>query len=312
MAYFRLFRVVNLLIIALIMYLMRFFLFEPSFEIDKIMNPFSELQYAMLVMTYVLISAGGYALNDYYDIGMDEINRPGKTVLRNKLPLRAGMTWFIIMTTAGIILGSILAYQMKSFSMYFFPVFIAGLYWFYSTKYKRELLSGNIVVSVLAAISIVLVFLYYVLSFNSTGQIPITSFPYLKKAVLIYASFAFLITFIREIVKDVVDVKGDTEFDCTNIPIKYGKKETKMILQILSFIFLAALLYFVYLTWKMDKTYLMYYVVVILIPMFIYFIFQLRKAKENNDYRALSTILKIYMVAGILSIQLLDLSNKWG
>lgn len=312
MAYFRLFRVVNLLIIVLIMYVLRFFLFEPSFNIDKISNPFTELQFVMFVLTYVFITAGGYALNDYYDIGMDEINRPGKTILRNKLPLRAGMTWFIIMTSIGVVIGMVLAYQMGSTSMYMFPIFVAGMYWFYSTKYKRELLSGNIVVSVLATLSILLVFLYYVLSFSKTNQFPILSFSYIKRAVLIYSVFAFYITFIREIVKDVIDVKGDKEFKCTNIPINYGKKETKLILQILSYVFLAALLGFAFLSWQMHKTYLLYYIVIILIPLFVYFILQLRKAKENSDYKTLATLLKIYMVAGILSIQLLDLSNQWG
>ncbi|MBN2727960.1 MAG: geranylgeranylglycerol-phosphate geranylgeranyltransferase [Bacteroidales bacterium] len=312
MAYLKLFRVVNLLIIALIMYLLRFFLFEPAFALDNIVNPFTELQFAMLVLTYVFITAGGYAINDYYDIGMDEINRPGKTILRNKLPLRAGMNLFFVMTAIGIAIGLVLAYQMGSFSMYFFPIFVAAMYWFYSTKYKRELMSGNLVVSFLAALSILLVFLYFVLSFTKTNQFPVLSFPYIKRAVLIYAGFAFYITFLREMIKDIIDVEGDKEFKCTNIAIKYGQKETNLIVQILSYFFLAALLVFAYFSWQMGKTYLTYYIAVILIPFFVYFIIQLRKAKGKGDYRSLATLLKIYMVAGILSIQLLDLSNQWG
>ena len=311
MAYLKLFRVVNLIIIAFIMYLLRFYLFEPSFEIDNIANIFTEWQFALIVLTYVLISAGGYAINDYYDIGMDEINRPGKTVLRNKLPLRAGMSWFIVLTGLGIALGMIVAYQLESRSMYFFPIFVAALYWFYSTKYKREIFSGNLVVSFLAALSIILVFLYYVLSFSKTGQFPVLSFPYIKKAVLIYAGFAFYITFIRELVKDVIDVKGDKEFNCKNIPIKYGLKKSRIILLVLSFAFIAALLLFAFFTYKMNKTYLFYYILVILLPLFIYFILQLLKAKKESDYKPLALFLKIYMLAGIVSIQLLDLSNKW-
>lgn len=311
MAYLRLFRVVNLIIIAFIMYLLRFYLFEPAFEIDNIANTFTEWQFALIVLSYVLISAGGYAINDYYDIGMDEINRPGKTILRNKLSLRAGMTCFIVLTSIGIVIGMIVAYQLESRSMYFFPIFVAALYWFYSTKYKREIFSGNLVVSSLAALSVILVFLYYVLSFSKSGQFPVLSFPYIKKAVLIYAGFAFYITFIREVVKDLIDVKGDKEFNCNNIAIKYGLKKTKIILLVLSFVFLAALLLFAFFTYKMNKTYLFYYVLVILLPLFIYFIFQLMKSKKESDYKPLSLFLKIYMLAGIVSIQLLDLSNKW-
>ncbi|HPF01549.1 MAG TPA: UbiA family prenyltransferase, partial [Bacteroidales bacterium] len=117
MAYFRLFRVVNLLIMALIMYFFRFFLFESALGFENIASPLSELQFGMLVGMFVLLAAGGYALNDYYDIGMDEINNPEKTVLRKKLPLSAGQNWFFILTAAGLVIGFILAFMLKATSL---------------------------------------------------------------------------------------------------------------------------------------------------------------------------------------------------
>lgn len=311
MAYFRLFRVVNLFIMALIMVFVKFFLFDPSLALDKVASPLSDLQFIWLVATYMFIAAGGYAINDYYDIGMDEINRPGKTVLRNKIPLSYGQNLFFILTAIGVLSGFGLAYTLQSTTLYFMPVFVAALFWFYSTKYKREFVSGNLVVAFLAALNIGIVYIYYTLSFPGIGDFPVNVFPYITKIVVIFASFAFFVTFIREIIKDVVDIEGDSKFDCKNIAIHFGVKETKLILYVLSFVLLAAILVFVYFTWKLNKDYLFYYVLVVLVPMWIYFISNLFKAKETDDFKPLALFLKIFMVAGIVSLQLLDMSNQW-
>ncbi len=311
MDYIRLFRVVNLLIMALIMVFVKFFLFDPSLALDKVASPLSDMQFIWLVATYMLIAAGGYAINDYYDVGMDEINRPDKTVLRNKLPLSLGQNLFFILTAIGVLSGFGLAYTLQSTTLYFMPVFVAALFWFYSTKYKREMVSGNLVVAFLAALNIGIIFIYYTLSFPSIGDFPIKMFPYITKIVIIFASFAFFVTFIREIVKDVVDIKGDTEFGCKNIAIHFGIKETKLVLYVLSFVLLAAIMVFAYFTWKLNKDYLFWYIVVVILPMWIYFISNLFKAKDTNDFKPLALFLKIFMVAGIVSLQLLDMSNQW-
>jgi len=311
MAYFRLFRVVNLLIMALTMYFFKYFLFDAALAYENTIAPLNDLQFAMLVGVFVLLAAGGYAINDYYDVGMDEINKPGKTILRNKLPLSAGQTWFFILTAAGILLGCALAFLLKSTSLYFMPVFLAAMYWFYTTKYKREFLSGNLVVSFMAALNIGIIYIYYILAFRHVGDFPVLMFPYITRAVLIYSSFAFFITFIREVVKDVMDVEGDKEFECVNIPIKYGIKTTKIILLVLSFAFMAVLVWFAFFSMKLNKSYLFYYIIILLAPLWIFITRNLWIAKEKKDFKDIASFLKIYMVAGIVSIQLLEMSNQW-
>ncbi len=311
MAYFRLFRVVNLLIIAFIMYFLRYFLFEPVMEVEHMTSPLSDLQFAWLVLTYLVLTAGGYALNDYYDIGMDEINRPGKTVLRNILPLKAGLNLFFILTAIGVLSGFALAWTLKSTTLYFIPVFVSALYWFYTTKYKREFISGNLVVSFLAALGVGIVFVYYVLSFPTVGFFPYRMWPYLYTIVIVFASFAFYLTFIREIVKDVIDTNGDKEFGCDNIPIRFGMAETRIILIILASVLLGGIGVFAWFTYSLNKSYLFYYLVIVMIPMSIYLINQLVRAKEIKDYKAISLFLKIMMVVGMVSLQILDMSNKW-
>ncbi|MPM04355.1 1,4-dihydroxy-2-naphthoate octaprenyltransferase [bioreactor metagenome] len=311
MAYFRLFRVVNLLIMALIMYFVRFFLFDSALAFENIVSPLTELQFAMLVGMFVLFGAGGYSLNDYFDIGMDEINNPGKTVLRDKLPLSAGLNWFFILTAAGLVVGFILAFMLKSTTLYFMPVFLAAMYWFYSTKYKREFLSGNLVVSLMAAFNVGIIYIYYIMAFVKVGTIPVIMMPYINTTVIIFTSFAFYITFIREVVKDIPDMEGDKEFECNNLPIKLGVKNTKIILLSLSVVFLAALTYFAFYSFQLSKSYLMYFIVILLIPYWIFIMRSLWIAKEKKDFKDLATMLKIYMIAGIFSLQLLHMSNQW-
>lgn len=311
MAYFRLFRVVNLLIMALIMYFFRFFLFESALGFENIASPLSELQFGMLVGMFVLLAAGGYALNDYYDIGMDEINNPEKTVLRKKLPLSAGQNWFFILTAAGLVIGFILAFMLKATSLYFMPVFIAALYWFYTTKYKREFLSGNLVVSFMAALNVGIIYIYYIMAFIKVGTLPVIMMPYINAVTIVFAVFAFYLTFIREVVKDIPDIKGDQEFECSNFPIKLGIKRTKIILLILSFAFMAALAYFAYYSYDTKRSCLMYYILFLLVPFWIFIVRNLWKAKENKDFKDIALMLKVYMVAGVFSLQLLHMSNKW-
>lgn len=311
MAYFRLFRVVNLLIMALIMYFFRFFLFESALGFENIASPLSELQFAMLVGMFVLLAAGGYALNDYYDIGMDEINNPEKTVLRKKLPLSAGQNWFFILTAAGLVIGFILAFMLKATSLYFMPVFIAALYWFYTTKYKREFLSGNLVVSFMAALNVGIIYIYYIMAFIKVGTLPVIMMPYINAVTIVFAVFAFYLTFIREVVKDIPDMKGDQAFDCINFPIKLGIKTTRIVLLILSFVFLAALAYFAFYSYDTKRSYLMYYILFLLVPFWIFIVRNLWKAKENKDFKDIALMLKVYMVAGVFSLQLLHMSNKW-
>jgi len=311
MAYFRLFRVFNLMIIALIMFFFKFFLFDVALAFDGVESPLSNWQFIWMVATYVVLTAGGYAINDYYDIGMDEINKPDKTVLRNKIPLSAGQNWFFILTAVGLISGCGLAWVLNTTTLYFVPVFVAALYWFYSTKYKRELLAGNITVAILAALNILIVYIYFILTFHRIQDFPVSMFSFINKVVFIYAMFAFLVTFIREVIKDIPDVEGDKEFDCDNLPIRYGIKNTKTILLILSALFLLILGYFGYYSIGLKKMYLMYYIFIILIPFWIYFMRGLYKANEKKDFTDLATLLKLYMLAGIFSLQMFDITNAW-
>lgn len=304
MSYFRLFRVVNLLIIALMMYFTRFFIIEPAFIVDNSVIPINEWQFLLLVFTFVLISAGGYAINDYYDAGMDEINRKEKRVLNNQLPYETGKNSFYILTALGLIAGTILAFWLNSIKLVFMPPFIAALYWFYSTKYKREFLIGNISVAFLAFLGVGIVWIYYMMSGLSIKSLPVTTFSSMNKLILFFSFFAFITTFIREVVKDIIDVEGDKAYECDNLPIRFGEQHTKnivLVIGILQWLFLAYFTGFMY--WSGQKT-LAYFMGGIMLPFCAYWLIELRKAKDKNQYTTVSNLVKLFMVMGILSMLL--------
>lgn len=304
MSYLKLFRVVNLLIIALMMYFTRFFIIEPAFMVDKSTIPVNEWQFLLLVFTFLLISAGGYAVNDYFDAGMDEINRKEKRVLNNTLPLKAGRNSFYFLTAAGILTGIILAFWLKSSKLAFMPFFIAALYWFYSTKYKREFLIGNISVAFLAFCGVGIVWIYYVMAGLSIKSLPVAAFNDMNKLVLFFAFFAFLATFIREIVKDIVDVEGDKAFECVNLPIKLGEKKAKNVAMITGILLWVMLALFIILLYLSGQKMIAYFMGGIMLPFNIYWLLELRKAKEKSQFVTVSNLLKMFMVMGILSMSL--------
>lgn len=302
MKYFKLFRGLNLLIIAMMMYLTRFFIVEPAFRLDSSIIPINEIQFALMVFTFLLITAGGYAINDYFDTGMDEINRKEKRILNNYLPLNVGKNSFYILTIAGIILGIALALWLKSTKLIFIPLFIAALYWFYSTKYKRELIIGNMAVSFLAFLGVGVVWIYYVMAGLAIKSLPVAAFSTMNKLILIYAGFAFLATFAREIVKDLSDVEGDKAFDCKNIPIRWGEKTAKNIVFSIGIVLSLALLYFSYFMFINDQRMLAYFSVGLLFPFNIYWMIELKKANESKHYQSTATLQKLFIVMGILSM----------
>lgn len=304
MSYFKLLRPLNLLIAAVLMYFVRFQIIEPFMLAEHPQASINELQWALIVLSYVLLMAGGYALNDYYDIGMDEINRPEKTILRTKIPLSRGRNLFYILSAIGIATGMAAAILFDTKKLLFLPLVIALMYWFYSTKYKREYISGNIVVSLLAAFGVLIPWLYMLLHLLANGNLPVISFKGMNMVVGAYAFFAFFVTFIREVVKDIPDTKGDNEFACRNLPIVLGIAKTKKILIWLSMLFLTIIAATAYYCWTHKMEYLAMFMLFIMAPLWIYFIMQLKKADSNDDFKTVSTLLKIIIVTGILSMQL--------
>ncbi|MFZ4402395.1 MAG: geranylgeranylglycerol-phosphate geranylgeranyltransferase [Bacteroidales bacterium] len=257
----------------------------------------------LLILATVLIAAGGNVLNDYFDIKIDLINRPDKVIVGNIISRPATMIYYQILTGLGILCGLYLAYIASSFTLCFIFIIVPGLLWFYSASYKRQFLTGNLIVAFMAALSILVVgitqlaFLEKVYG-NLIFETPIPSIFY--GWIGGFALFAFLCTWIREIIKDIEDEIGDREMECRTMPIKWGIAKTKLFLYALIILTVAGLFVINGLFIHFEGSLTIRYIIFGLAIPFIALIYMIFAAKSVADFHQASTLSKVIMLIGIL------------
>jgi len=309
LSYLKMIRPVNLLILAVTQYLVLFFLIRPIMlhnNCDIITN---QLDFALFVLSNVLLAAAGYAINDYYDTRIDKINNPEKNVLLQGVPAKNAVNLNYILNAIACLLGFYCAWKVGFIKLGFLPLVVALALYFYALKYKRQFLIGNIVVSLVIAYSILVVWLFQFFAIKSDATVftsMLNSYMVISYFVIGFAVFAFFITFIREIIKDIEDIEGDRADGCNTVPIKLGIPKTKTV--ILGFIlFTIVLLAFAQTLLYTDYMITAWYLILVQ-GMLIFLIFKLMKAKEKADFHFLSLFTKIIMIAGLLATQLLYLT----
>jgi len=302
-AYFKLLRFQNLLFLAFSQYLMFEVVLFPILQTFGFETVFESGSMTLLILATVLIAAGGNVLNDYFDVKIDLINRPDKVIVGNLIPRQATMIYYQILTGLGILCGLYLAFIASSFTLCFIFIIVTGLLWFYSASYKRQFLTGNLIVAFMAALSILVVgitqlaFLEKVYG-NLIFETPIPSLFY--GWIGGFALFAFLCTWIREIIKDVEDEIGDREMECRTMPIKWGIPKTKLFLYALIILTVAGLFIFNELFIHFDGSLTIRYIIFGLAIPFIVLIYMIFAAKTVADFHQASTLSKVIMLIGVL------------
>ncbi|PLW99858.1 MAG: prenyltransferase [Marinilabiliales bacterium] len=316
-AFFKLIRVQNLLIIAILQYFVRWFIIYPVLDDFGLEFQLSELVFASLVMATVMLTAAGYVINDYFDRPTDLVNRPDTVIVGKSLNRRVAIILHIVFNVLGVAFGSYVSYKSGFFELSMIYIVVTGLLWYYSTTYKRQLLIGNIIVAFLTAAVPLLVAIYEVPQLNLTYADILeegASFNYLFYYTLIVAYFAFLMTLIREIVKDIEDLEGDNAFDRNTLPVVIGVKNTKIVV-IALIVFTISSLIFIYHTYLEYLVYiepiytLMYFIIGISLPLLV-LIWVVLRADSKKQYHLASNFTKIIMLVGILYLVYRELINK--
>ena len=302
-SYLKLIRWKNLLFIILIQWLMQHAVVYPLLQTFGFETTQYCTFYLLLMAATVLIAAGGYIINDYFDVKIDRINKPEKVIVGAEVSLRSAMLLYQILTGAGTAAGIMLAFLSGSFTLGFIFILTPGLLWFYSASYKRQFVIGNLIVSLSSALSILVVGVLAValLKTEYSGELlqqtPVPAQIYGLTGG--FAGFAFLLTWIREIIKDMEDVEGDKELECRTMPIKWGEKKTKYFLYALILLTIGALLhvnqYFIHFEGNFTLRYLIFGLAIPLLVL-IYLIF---KGKKKEDFKQASNLSKFIMLAGI-------------
>jgi 4-hydroxybenzoate polyprenyltransferase len=307
----KLVRVQNLFIVALTMVLMRYAIIEPILSIlpfsaagstgaEQMVLQFAWYDFIILVLSTVFITAAGYVINDYFDIKTDLVNR-GKVIVGTVVSRRKAMMWHNILNVLGITGGFYVSYKIGYFWLGIFFLLISGLLYFYSATYKRQLLVGNIIVSILtAAVPFMVVVFDIAPVYTYYSQIA-SDMPSL--AILFYwvggfSVFAFLVSLAREMVKDMEDYEGDRAYGSNSLPVAMGMKGAKTVtVSIVAIIIL--LLLFVWYFHLNDLITILYIGSVLILPLLIAVYFTV-KGKDQRDFHIASLWIKIVMLSGIL------------
>lgn len=261
----------------------------------------SDWQYALLVVSTVLIAAGGYVINDIFDQETDIINNPKNTIIGNSISEGNAYYIYVGLTITGVAIGMYLSNVIQKPGFVVLFILIAALLYFYASTLKQTLLLGNILVASLLSFSVLLIgfFDLYPATYDGNVQKMSLVFSILKD----YAIFAFMLNFIREIVKDLEDVNGDYNLKMSTLPIVIGIHKTSKVVFVLLLISIVILGFYLYANVMQNSLYFasVFALIFILTPL-IYCSIQMWNAKIIKDFNHVSTVLKFVIFFGILSI----------
>ncbi len=297
MSYLNLIRYQNLIIIAMIQVFIRFGLFLPLGADITLSN----FEFALLILATICLAAAGNIINDIYDVAIDKINKPAQVLIGKKISEKRAFNLFVVLNVIGVGIGFYLANLIgkPAFSALF--ILISALLYLYATYLKAIPLIGNIVISTLVALSLIIVGLFDLLpAINFLNQ-DYQSFAF--RMVLDYAFFAFIINLIREIVKDIQDINGDKNGDMNTLPIAIGRKRASYVAFGIGIFTLFATIYYIYVHLYNYTIAILYFLLFIIAPL-LYFCTKIWDAKDKSDYAFLSKLLKAIMLLGMCSILL--------
>lgn len=295
--FLKLIRYKNLLLIITTQLLIKYALFE-AFNISITLSSFG---FALLCFSTVCIAAAGNIINDIFDAETDRINKPSKQIVGKTISEKAALNSYIILTILGVGTGFYLSNLIgrPGFSAIF--IIISALLYLYATYLKNILLLGNIIISGLVAMVIIIMGIFELLPAitpaNQQTQAIIFSI------LLDYAFFAFMINWLREMIKDQEDVNGDYNTGRNTIPVALGKARANKVIFIVGLIPLVSVLYYMY-NYLFANIYALLYALILLIGPLLYFLSTLLSSKTPKDFARLSIILKIVMVLGLVSLGL--------
>ncbi len=310
--FLKLIRWPNLLIVAFTMILMRYAVIEPVIskitvsiiggtgEMTPLSLQFPWYDFLILILATVCLTAGGYVINDYFDIRTDLINR-GEVIVGSKVPRRQAMLWHNILNLIGVAAGFYISWKAGYFWMGMLFLIVSGLLYFYSASYKRQFLVGNIVVAVLTAMVPLLVVVYEWPALYRYYEVNAFSSPDVN--IIFYwvggfALFAFITTLTREIIKDIEDFEGDQAYGRNTVPVVTGILTARIIAIILTAVTIA-MLYIVWNIFLHDKITLIYISAAVVVPLAIV-IYRLILSPGKRQLHSASRLMKIAQCTGVL------------
>ncbi len=319
-------RALNLGYIVLCMYLIRYCLIEPIYGLLTYEPTLSHLAFAALVLSTVLIAAGGYVINDYFDQQTDLINKPDKVLIGKKISAQQSVRLYAVLTIAGILIGGVLAYMMGSWRLIFVHLFSAAALWFYSSSWKRKPLIGNVMVSILVALSVLIVAFFdrellnylmfslkeslgaiferltdYEVSARGESDVKESALSgFIVQQILGLSLFAFLLNLIREIIKDGQDVMGDGKMGYRTFPIITSLATSNLLTAALCVLTFYLLFRFQMTQMDIGNRWVAAAIFVLIQLPLLYLVFRSKGARTPKQFKHMSAVVKLIMFLGLL------------
>lgn len=282
--FFSMFSVVrgyNILVIVIAQYLTSIYILAHDKPLKQVLL---DLNLLMIVLASSVTIAGGYIINNFYDSEKDLINRPQKSMLDRLVSQNTKLVFYFVLNFIAVIMVSYVSFR----AVIFFSAYIFAI-WFYSHKLKKLPIVGNLTSAILTITPFFAVFIYY---------------KNFETVIFVHAMFLFLILSMRELTKDLENIKGDLALNYKTIPIVYGEKTSKIMLNILTVLTLIPA-YFLIFKYNIGK---MNYFFYLSIALLVLFLLLLQKSNNKPHYLILHNILKFIIVAGVFSIVLIDVN----
>lgn len=302
-AFMKMIRPPNLIFIALTQLLFYYCIMTPvlnGIPADPVIDTLSLI---VLITASLLIAAAGYIINDYFDINIDQVNKPDANVVDRVVSRRWAMLWHMVLSGSGVLLSFYVSLRSGLWYIVLANLLCVFCLFVYSVSLKRKLLAGNILISLLTAwVILVLCFSEWKFVLNSQSAIVAVAQHKIIRIGLLYASFAFISSLVREAIKDMEDREGDAKYGCKTMPILWGLNATKVYVAVWLIVLLAMVIISqVYVTqfgWWWPNVYSTLFIVIPLGYIFL----RLFRAETPQDFHALSRMTKWAMLTGILSM----------
>ncbi|NNE32084.1 MAG: geranylgeranylglycerol-phosphate geranylgeranyltransferase [Winogradskyella sp.] len=282
--FFSLFSVVrgyNILIVVLAQYLASVYIFAPDKTIKSVLF---DINLFMLVLASSATIAAGYIINNFYDSEKDLINKPTKTMLDRLVSQNTKLSFYFVLNFLALVFASYVSFK----AVIFFAIYIFAI-WMYSHRFKKQPMTGNVVSAILTVTPFFAIFIYY---------------QNFELVVFAHAIFLFLLVSMRELTKDLENIKGDLALNYRTVPVVYGEKTSKLMLTVVALLTVVSAIVLI-LYFQIGLMYYFFYLSVILLVIFLILLW---KSNQKTHYLILHNMLKFIIVAGVFSILLIDIT----
>jgi 4-hydroxybenzoate polyprenyltransferase len=271
----------NILVVVIAQYLASIYIFAPNNPLKSVLF---DVNLLMLVLASSAAIAGGYIINNFYDSEKDLINRPQKTMLDRLVSQNTKLSFYFVLNFLALVFASYVSFR----AVVFFALYIFAI-WLYSHRLKKRPMVGNLVSAILTVTPFFAIFIYY---------------QNFELVVFAHAIFLFLLVSMRELTKDLENIKGDLALDYRTVPVVYGERISKIMLSAVAVLTISCAFLLIFL-FDIGHMYIFFYLCICLMLVFLLVLWRSRK---KIHFLVLHNMLKLIIVCGVFSILLIDIS----